>query len=100
MGTVIRRFVKEYRESDLGIAAYLVVKGFPILGLERVNGRRYAFRFEDENGQTAAAAMSYIHGDCVPAKQLVSAVKDLKTMLYSNEDGDCNEARNQDRKRR
>jgi hypothetical protein len=91
METVIRRFVKEYRESDLGIAAYLVVKGFPILGLERVNGRRYAFRFEDENGQTACAAVAYLRDDCVSARQLVGAMKDLKTMLYSKHeygDGD------------
>jgi hypothetical protein len=83
----------ERRESDLGVAAYLVVKGFSVLGLEPAAGRRLNFRFDNEGGAADAAALAYMHDDCVSARQLVGAMKDLKTMLYSkNGNGNCNEA--------
>lgn len=73
----------EHLECDLGTAAFLVVRGFPLLGLQHLNGSRFGFRFGDPAGKAGAAAMSYLQGESVPAKQLVAAERDLKTLLYS-----------------
>ena len=73
----------EHLEDDLGIAAFLVVKGFKLLGLKPGERGHYAFRFEDKNGDAKETAMSYLRGELVPARDLVSAEKNLKTFLYS-----------------
>ena len=72
----------EHLESDLGKAAFLIVKGFRVLGLTDVGRGRYAFRFE--NGEDAAkATLGYMQGEAVSAKALISAEKDLKSLLYA-----------------
>ena len=73
----------EHLASDLGIAAFLVVRGFRLLGLMPNGGSRYAFRFDDPNEKASEAALSYLQGASVPARALVAAEKDLKTLLYS-----------------
>jgi len=74
---------REHVESDLGTAAFLVVRGFRLLGLMPNGGGRYAFRFDDSNEKASEAALSYMQGECVPARALVAAEKDLKTLLYT-----------------
>ena len=74
---------REHVESDLGTAAFLVVRGFRLLGLMHNGGGRYAFRFDDPNEKASEAALSYLQGECVPARALVAAEKDLKTLLYT-----------------
>ena len=73
----------EHQESDLGTAAFLQVRGFRLLGLSPLGGRRWGFRFADPNGDAAQAALAYLQGESVPARSLISAEKDLKTLLYS-----------------
>jgi hypothetical protein len=73
----------EHLESDLGTAAFLVARGFRLLGLAPDGGSRYAFRFSDPDGQATTAALAYLQGAEVSAKALVAAEKDLKTLLYS-----------------
>lgn len=81
----------EHHESDLGAAAFLVVRGFRLLGLAANDGKRFSFRFADPDGAAAEAAMAYLQGDSAPARALISAQKDLKNLLYArkrNGDGD------------
>ncbi len=73
----------EHLESDLGTAAFLIVRGFPLLGLTPLSGGRFGFRFGDSEGTAHRAALSYLQGQCVPAKALVEAQKTLKTLLYT-----------------
>ena len=73
----------EHLEADLGTAAFLVVQGFHLLGLAPNGKGRYAFRFQDHDGTVAQAALAYLQGQSVPARALVAAEKDLKTLLYS-----------------
>ncbi len=75
--------MREHLESDLGTAAFLVVRGFRLLGLEPNGSGRYAFRFEDPQDKTAAAALAYLQGENVPARAFAAAEKDLKTLLYT-----------------
>jgi hypothetical protein len=92
----------DYLQFDLGCAAYLVTRGFRLLGLteteRRRDGRvRYAFRFAGSNGAAEAAALDYLRGGSAPAKTLVDAEKALKTLLYGSRDGN---GTGHDRKRR
>lgn len=80
----------EHIQSDLGTAAFLVVRRFSLLGLKLVGTGRFGFRFRDPEGGAAAAAMAYLRGDSVPAKQLIAAERDLKTLLYSKKNGNEN----------
>lgn len=78
--------IEDYLEADLGTAAFLIVRGFRLLGLVPDGGRRYAFRFEDPQGDAAEGALAYLRGDAVPAKALVAAMRDLKTLLYARKE--------------
>jgi hypothetical protein len=78
-----RANVDEHLESDLGTAAFLVVRGFPLLGLKRIGGSRFGFRFADPRGEASGTAMAYLRGEAAPAKMLFAAERDLKTLLYS-----------------
>jgi hypothetical protein len=73
----------EHFEDDLGIAAFLVVKGFKLLGLAPGNRGHYSFRFEDASGGAMKAAMNYLRGESVSARDLLAAEKSLKTFLYN-----------------
>ena len=75
--------VNEHLEDDLGIAAFLVVKGFKLLGLLPGNRGHYSFRFKDADGQAKEAVMSYLQGESIPAKDLISTEKSLKVFLYA-----------------
>lgn len=74
---------REHLEADLGTAAFLVVRGFRLLGLAPNGNGRYAFRFADSDGKVGEAGLAYLQGESVPAKALIAAEKDLKTLLYS-----------------
>jgi hypothetical protein len=70
-------------ESDLGTSAFLQVLGFRLLGLSPLGGGRWGFRFADCDGKASEAALAYLQGASVPARSLVAAEKELKTLLYS-----------------
>ena len=75
--------LSERQEPDLGTAAFLQVRGFRLLGLAPLGGGRWAFRFADPDGKASQAALAYLQGESVPARALIAAEKDLKTLLYS-----------------
>jgi hypothetical protein len=73
----------DHLESDIGAAAFLLARGFKLLGLEQVGRYRYAFRFADE-GQSAAQAVSeYLDGAPAEAKHLLDSLRTLKDRLYA-----------------
>ena len=73
----------EHMESDLGTAAFLQVRGYRLLGLSPLGGRRWGFRFADPESTAAQAALAFLQGESVAARSLIAAEKDLKTILYS-----------------
>ncbi len=74
---------KCFMESDLGAAAFLVVRGFRLIDLVRVGSERYSFQFEDSMGNAAEAEMGYLQGESVSARDLIAAEKNLKALLYA-----------------
>jgi hypothetical protein len=85
--------MSDHLEDDLPTAAFLIVKGFKLLGVVPGARGHYAFRFEDTEGKAKQGAISYLQGDVVPARDFVAAEKNLKTVLYSAKDrnGNSNE---------
>ena len=73
----------EHLEHDLGDAAFLVVKGFRLIGLVPGGQGHYSFEFEDPGGRAREAAMDYLRGEPVSARELVNAQKSLKNLLYN-----------------
>lgn len=69
-------------ESDLGIAAYLLSKGFQLQGLELL-GSRYAFKFADDGQNASEVIQEYNHGGLVAAVTFAEAIKQLKNSLYT-----------------
>jgi hypothetical protein len=69
-------------ESDLSIAAYLLAKGYKLQGLELV-GSRYAFKFRDGDRDASFAVSEYSHGGMVEAVLFAEAMKQLKSILYT-----------------
>jgi hypothetical protein len=82
---------REHIEADLGTAAFLVVRGFRLLGLTQNSASgRYSFRFENAEAKAEEAALDYLQGESVPAKALIAAERDLKTLLYGKKRGTGN----------
>jgi hypothetical protein len=73
----------EHLEQELGVAAFLVARGHKLLGLREVSPGHFCFRFLEDEGKTSQAALDFLCGASVVAKDLVSAERSLKTLLYS-----------------
>jgi hypothetical protein len=67
----------EHRTSDLSLAAYLLARGYPLLGTGG-DARRRVFAFpagvEDD-------AKAYYAGASVGARAFANALRDLKTLI-------------------
>lgn len=74
--------MENHRQRDLGIAAFLIVHGFRLLGVEP-SGNRFDFLFEDPSGNAQQTALSYLQGEPCSALAFMDATKLLKTLLYS-----------------
>ncbi len=84
-------------EPDLHCAAFVLTRGFPLLGLQR-SGKRYLFEFASD---AQAAAHEYAANALIPARDYADAIARLKSSLYSekfkedrNENGNGNVYRN------
>jgi hypothetical protein len=72
----------EFTTSDLQLAAYLLVGGYPLLQVKG-DSRRREFVF----GQCPqAAVLAYYQGqDNVSARKLFSAYRDLKSLVFTQQ---------------
>jgi hypothetical protein len=77
-------------EADLHCAAFVLARGFPLLGLER-SGKRYLFEFAPE---AVEAAHEYAENALIPARDYADAIARLKNSLYSEK---FKESRNENR---
>lgn len=83
-----------YLEHDLHRAAFVLARGFPLLGLQR-NGKRFLFEFALDAEQ---AAHEYAEDAVIPARAYASAIARLKDQLYEakfKEEVQRNENRNE-----
>lgn len=68
-----------WETSDLGTAAFVHLRGLPILGARRVEGDRFVFRFRDPEGVGEALQIDYLNSDC---RKFDEAVRSLKKLCY------------------
>jgi hypothetical protein len=84
VATIQPQTTAAHLEFDLGAAAFLIVRGFPLVSLEPdPSGRRFAFRFDDSQGAVRSASLDYFRGAGAPARDLITAEKYLKSLLYA-----------------
>ena len=69
-----------YTTSDIGIAAYLQLKGFKILECKRLENGKFFFKFEDKENQCAAHSLSFLESDFC---RFDNNVRNLKKILFS-----------------
>ena len=68
----------EYRTTDLGLAAFLVARGHPLMRLEGRCGDRRVFCFPT----AAEGSAPLFHRDAsVPARTFANAIRDLKALV-------------------
>jgi len=68
----------DYSTSDLGLAAFLLALGFPLLDLRGSPGRPRVFVFPVA---AAANATRYFAGATVEARRYAAAIRDLKGLV-------------------
>jgi hypothetical protein len=86
--------VANHTESDIGAAAFLLTRGFKLVGLTRLGPHRYGFCFSDPDNSAAQETRSYFDGATAEAKALLDSLRDLKNRLYAEKaNGNGNETR-------
>ena len=70
--------MKAYRTSDLGIAAYLMTKGFRLTNASKEPSGRFLFVFDDPDDKAKQYAIEFV-GSCCCAFD--GHVKNLKKLL-------------------
>lgn len=68
----------KYTTTDLGLAAFLIVRGYPLTGLAGVPGGRRVFLFPPG---AAGEGPAFYQKATVPARDYFTAVRDLKALL-------------------
>ena len=73
-----------FTTSDFYAAAFLVAKGYKLLGINKADSRRFRFIFTDESYR-AQLVSGYFAGLVeVNAKAFVTAIKELKSLMYND----------------
>ena len=72
--------MKEYTTSDLATAAYLHMKGVPLVKASSLSNGRFSFIFNDESNQCERLSYEFINSDC---SKYDNHVRMLKKMIYN-----------------
>jgi hypothetical protein len=67
-----------YITSDISLAAFLLMKGTPILSAKKVGGK-FEFTFDDKLNETFQLSQQYIISD---HPKFDAAMRQLKRMIY------------------
>lgn len=69
-----------FRTSDIGIAAYLQLKGFKIKECKRLETGKFHFSFEDPENQCPSVSLEFLDSDYC---RFDNIVRNLKKILFS-----------------
>jgi len=76
--------IKEYKSQDFYQSVILKTVGFPLLRLERTNGRFFTFVFDDSNNKAQETISMYWNKQLkVDARELIENINELKTRIHS-----------------
>ena len=73
--------MKTFETSDIGIAAYVMMKGLRLKNASRGSSGRFCFVFEDPAGLGARYAVDYVNSE---SARFDANMKNLKNILYKS----------------
>ena len=71
---------KMYTTSDIGIAAFLQLKGKRLLTCHRLESGKFHFEFEDELSECSALSLEFLNSEYC---KFDNNVRNLKKLLFS-----------------
>ena len=71
--------MKNYKTSDIGIAAFIMMKGLKLLEAKRSSSGRFSFIFEDPNDIGRQYAVDYVNSE---SAKFDANMKNLKNILF------------------
>jgi hypothetical protein len=69
-----------YTTSDIGIAAFLQLRGIKLTQCKRLETGKFYFAFEDPNGECTALSIEFLDSDFC---RFDNNVRNLKKVLFS-----------------
>jgi hypothetical protein len=73
--------MKNFQTSDIGIAAYVMMKGLKLKDATRGNNGRFSFVFEDPHDLGKKYAVDYVNSE---SAKFDANMKNLKNILYKS----------------
>jgi hypothetical protein len=73
-----------FATSDFYTAAFLLAKGYQLFGINKADSRRFRFIFSDEPERPQLVSGYFAGLVEVNAKEFVSAIKELKSLMYND----------------
>lgn len=70
--------------SDFYAAAFLLARGYKLFGINKADSRRFRFIFTDESDRAQLVSGFFAGLVEVNAKDFVSAIKELKSLMYND----------------
>ncbi len=71
---------KTFTTSDIGIAAYLQLRGYKLLECKRLETGKFFFRFEDPNSECQQKSLEFLDSEFC---NFDNNVRNLKKILFS-----------------
>ena len=75
---------KEFSSQDFYLAAFCMVKGLKLIGVEREDPRRILFIFSDTEERKDLIEDFLFGRTMIEPKAFIGAIKELKQLLHSN----------------
>jgi|TARA_R110001592_G_scaffold199623_2_gene448242 hypothetical protein len=73
--------MKTYKTSDIGIAAFIMMKGLKLVEANRAKTGRFAFVFEDPGDVANSYAVDYLNSE---SAKFDANMKNLKNILFKS----------------
>ena len=73
--------MKTFETSDIGIAAYVMMRGLKLLSAKRGHRGRFNFVFEDSSDLGRNYAVDYVNSE---SAKFDAHIKNLKNILYKD----------------
>ena len=73
--------MQNFETSDIGVAAYVMMKGLRLLNASRDHRGRFRFTFEDTKGVGQQLSVDFVNSE---AAKFDAHIKNLKNILYKS----------------
>jgi len=74
-------YMKTFETSDIGVAAYVMMKGLKLVSASRANGGRFKFIFDDPKNIGSKLSVDYVNSE---SAKFDAHMKNLKNILYKS----------------